>query len=351
MSFDWLTENLPTPCELKKATPLSLAESTFVQKSRITISQILEGTDPRKLLIVGPCSVHDIDSTIEYAKKLKQLSDSVLDSFFIVMRVYFEKPRTALGWKGYVHDPYLNGSHYIEEGLSLTRGLLKKLTQEEMPIASEFLDPAIPNYLADYVSWGCVGARTVSSQIHRQMASHLPMPIGFKNSIDGNIETALHAIEVAQMPHTFIGMSDHGRLSVVRSFGNPLSHLVLRGGENGPNYSHEKVQETVKRLEEKKLSPRLIIDCSHDNSRKKHFNQITVYNNVIDQMQSNSFIKGLMLESFIVSGQQRLSPFKSLVYGQSITDSCLDFATTESLILSGSKKLSESQCVSTSSSA
>lgn len=349
MPLDWLTEDLPTPSQIKSAQNVSVSDLNFVQKSRDTIIQILEGSDPRKLLIVGPCSVHDPEATYDYACRLKPLIEQVSETFFIVMRVYFEKPRTSLGWKGFLHDPKLDGSHHIEEGLLETRKLLKRITSEEIPIACEFLDPATPNYLADLISWGCVGARTVTSQIHRQMASHLPLPIGFKNSIDGNVDVALHAIETSQHPHTFIGLNNNGRLSLVRSFGNPYTHLVLRGGENAPNYTPDKVAEILAKMRSKKLPERLIVDCSHDNSRKKHFNQIEVFNSVVDQMIAGIPIRGLMLESFIEAGSQRISPFKPLNYGQSITDSCLDILTTLSLILTAHKRLQESACAPSSS--
>lgn len=349
MPLDWLTEDLPTPSEIKLAQSASVSDLNFVQKSRDTIIQILEGNDPRKLLIVGPCSVHDPVATYDYALRIKAIKEQISDTFFLIMRVYFEKPRTSLGWKGFLHDPKLDGSHHIEEGIKETRKLLKKITAEEIPIAAEILDPATPNYLSDLISWGCVGARTVTSQIHRQMASHLPHPMGFKNSIDGNVDVALNAIETSHYPHTFIGLNNNGRLSLVRSFGNPYSHLVLRGGESAPNYSPEKVAEVLKKLKNKKLAERLIIDCSHDNSRKKHFNQIEVFNSVIDQMVAGVPICGLMLESFIEAGNQRINPFKPLRYGQSITDSCLDISTTLSLILNGHKRLQESACATSSS--
>lgn len=344
MTLDWLTEDLPTPNELKRSVPISVAESLFVQKTRDQIINILEGTDHRKLLIVGPCSIHEIDGALEYAKKLKQLSLEVSEHFLIVMRVYAEKPRTALGWKGFMHDPKLDGSHHIEEGLLATRKLMQAITSLEMPIATEFLDPASPCYLSDFVSWGCVGARTASSQIHRQIASHLPLPIGFKNSTEGNVEVAVNGIEVASIPQTFIGLNGNGRLSVISSFGNSHAHLVLRGGEKGPNYTPDHVLKALTLLKNK----RLIIDCSHDNSRKKHFNQTAVFESVIDQITEGTPIVGIMLESYLEAGQQPLNPFNPLKYGVSITDACLDFTTTENLILNGCKKLET--CVNSSSS-
>lgn len=311
---------------------MSLTEKEFVLKSRRTLISILEGEDPRKLLIMGPCSIHDMPSAYEYADKLKRLSEQVEDSFFIVMRAYFEKPRTSLNWRGFLHDPFLDGSHHIKEGLSLTRQLLKELTQREIPLACEFLDPAAPYFLSDYITWGCVGARTTSSQIHRHMASHLDLPVGFKNSIEGNVDIALHAIDVAKAGHKFIGLNLDGKLTLVHSKGNPHSHLVLRGGEKRPNYEAADIQNALK------STPHLIVDCSHDNSRKIVQQQKIVFENVLDQiLEGNSAIRGLMLESFLEEGSQPISP--TMRYGLSITDPCLGFAATESLILNGAQRL------------
>lgn len=318
-------ENLPTPKELLQEIPLTLSEQDFVIKSRAEILSQLMGQDPRTLLIVGPCSLHDSEAVIDYAIKLQKLAEEVEDSFLIVMRAYFEKPRTSLGWKGMIHDPDLNGSNNISRGLRKTRKLLKELTSLGMPLACEFLDPAMTLYLGDTISWGCVGARTTSSQIHRQMASNLEFPIAFKNTTEGNIDVAIHAIDVAKQAHTYIGLNDEGKLSLIHSRGNKDSHLVLRGGAKGPNFYPENIQEAL--LE----TAYLLVDCSHGNSSKIPEAQITAFENVLQQiMAGEKRIRGLMLESFIEKGNQSLS--EPLKYGVSLTDACLDFETTQHLI-------------------
>ena len=304
----------------------------FVLKSRNTIAAILAGKDPRLLLIVGPCSIHDPAAIFDYAVRLKELSEKLEETFFFVMRAYFEKPRTCHGWKGFLHDPFLDGSHCIDQSLSLTRKLLRSLIGIKIPLAAEFLDPAAPHYLGDLISWGCVGARTVSSPIHRQMASHLDMPIAFKNSIDGTLESALWGIEVAKVPHTFMGMNREGRLARVRSKGNPYTHLVLRGGDKGPNYESPFIDDTLKR------TPCLLVDCAHGNSKKEARGQLHVFEKVLSQVAlGNRGIRGMMLESFLYEGNQSLA--SPLVYGVSITDPCLDFEATEDLLLKGAARL------------
>lgn len=332
MILDQTMHILPTPKELLNQVPLSLSEKGFVLKSREQIISCLAHEDPRLLLIVGPCSIHDPLATLDYALRLKELAKEVEDSFLIVMRTYFEKPRTALGWRGFLHDPFLDNSHQIHEGLLKTRYLLKELTALGIPLAAEFLDPATPYYFSDAITWGCVGARTVSSPIHRQMASHLELPIAFKNSTDGTIESALYAIEVAQKPHTFIGINQDGNLSLIHSKGNPHAHLVLRGGERAPNYDEAFIHRTLRE------TPHLLVDCSHDNSRKKPEQQLEVFTEVLRQvLQGQSGIRGMMLESFLFEGNQPLSPH--LKYGISITDPCLSFETTEHLIRKGAERL------------
>lgn len=332
MILDQTMHILPTPKELINQIPLSLSEKGFVLKCREQIISILAHEDPRLLLIVGPCSIHDSLATLDYAMRLKELAKEVEDSFLIVMRTYFEKPRTALGWRGFLHDPFLDSSHHIHEGLIKTRQLLKELTALGIPLATEFLDPATPYYFSDAISWGCVGARTVSSPIHRQMASHLDLPIAFKNSTDGTIESALYAIEVARKPHTFIGMNQDGKLSLIHSRGNPHAHLVLRGGEREPNYDELFIERSLSE------TSHLLVDCSHDNSRKKPVQQIEVFNEVLRQvLQGRSGIRGMMLESFLLEGNQPLSAH--LKYGISVTDPCLNFETTQQLIRKGTERL------------
>lgn len=330
--------SLPTPSELSSELPLSLDEKEFVLKSRCQVASILDGSDPRKLLIVGPCSVHRIEDLIDYALKLKSFIETISDTFFVVMRAYFEKPRTQIGWKGFLHDPFLDGSYRIDQGLVLTRNLLKSLTGLQIPIATEFLDPLAPSYLSDYITWGCIGARTTTSQIHRQIASSLPLPIGFKNTTDGSIENAIHGVESARIPHAYMGMNIDGRMALIRSQGNPLAHVVLRGGQSASNYDQETVQKTARLLRQKNLPASLLIDCSHDNSRKIYPRQATVFEEVMNQiLEGETAIKGLMLESFLHAGHQPLSP--NLQYGVSITDPCLDFDTTAQLLLKGAKLL------------
>lgn len=323
---------LPTPQEILDEFPLSLAEKDFVIKSRQQIGALLTQSDPRLLLIVGPCSIHDIQATYDYAIKLKKLAEEVQESFLIVMRTYFEKPRTALGWRGFLHDPYLDNSNKVADGLRKVRYLLKELTQLELPLACEFLDPATPYFFSDLISWGCIGARTVSSPIHRQLASYLECPVAFKNCTSGCFQSAVLGIEVAKKAHTFIGLNPEGRLSLIHSKGNPLPHLVLRGGERGPNYEEPYIKRAME-----ETSP-ILVDCSHDNSRKKPEQQMPVFENVLDQvLGGNRAIRGMMLESFLLRGNQPLTctPQPHL----SITDPCLDFEATQELILKGAHRL------------
>lgn len=282
--------------------------------------------DSRHLLIVGPCSLYDTEASLEYAYKLKGLQEKVKSSFLIVMRAYFEKPRTQLGWRGLMHDPSLDGSYNIPEGIRLTRKLLKKLVEIDMPLATEFLDATSPLYFEDMISWGCIGARTAASPFHRMMASNLKMPIGFKNTPDGNIETALEAIQVAKAPQTFIAPSSQGVMSIVNTPGNKQGHLVLRGGRLGPNYHKDIIRTALSQTD------RLIVDCSHDNSRKDPAKQMDVFKDVMHQIGSGETgIRGLMLESFLSLGNQIIS--HPLKYGVSVTDPCLDFESTQNMIL------------------
>ncbi len=326
--------SLPTPQELLRQLPATPSQRDFIEESRDTVRQILEGNDPRLLLIVGPCSIHDITAAKEYATKLRELANSVSDSFFIVMRTYFEKPRTARGWKGLLYDPELNGSHDIASGLNWTRKLLIDLAEMQVPTAAEFLDPAAAYYFGDLISWGCIGARTAASQTHRQMASGLPMPVAFKNSTDGNIDIAINGVLNAISPHTFIGTSPSGQISAIHTSGNTHGHIVLRGGKGRPNYDPQSISYVIERLHESSLLPHLLIDCSHDNSFRQHEQQAQVFQSVIHQIiEGNSNIRGLLLESHLFAGSQSLvSAADTLKYAVSITDSCMDWATTERLI-------------------
>ncbi len=322
---------IATPNSLIEQLPLSEKNRTFLQNTKQTIRNILNGQDRRLLLIVGPCSIHDIKGALEYAERLKRLQSSC-HSLFLVMRTYFEKARTSLGWKGLLYDPFLNGTHQIEEGLSITRRFLIELANQEIPAACEFLEPAFGRYISDLISWGCIGARTVTSQIHRQLASQLDMPVGFKNTPEGSMEAAINAIAAAQQPHTFLGIDDEGKIAIQQSEGNPFSHLVLRGSQQGPNYSPAHVSLSFAHLKKMHLPQRVLIDCSHDNSAKKADKQPQVFSSVIQQVKAgNAGIRGAMLESYLFSKNQPLQ--QNLDYGISITDECLSWEQTEDLLL------------------
>jgi 3-deoxy-7-phosphoheptulonate synthase len=326
---------LPAPALLLHEIPRSEAQEEFVAESRRQIRDILGRRDRRFLLIVGPCSIHDPRAGLEYAERLRGLIDRARDKLFLVMRCYFEKPRTSIGWKGLIMDPRLDGSDDIPEGLRLARRFLRDVIDLGVPTATELLDPITPQYIADLICWSAVGARTTESQTHRQMASGLSMPLGFKNTTHGAIAPAVHAIQAARHPQTFLGISGDGVASAVSTTGNRDCHLVLRGGDSGPNYSPEHVAEAERQLAAAGLEKVIVIDCSHGNSGKDPNRQPEVLRSVWAQRQSGAeAIVGAMLESNLVAGNQ---PFPraagSLVYGQSITDACIDWETTERLVL------------------
>lgn len=325
---------LPSPLEIKELYKVQSHHRTFIENKRSEVRDILDGKDSRKLLIVGPCSIHDLVSAREYAIKLKHLARDVSDHFLVIMRTYFEKPRTSLGWKGLLYDPYLNSSHDIEEGLRLTRRLLLELTDLEVPTAAEFLEPAASAYFDDTIVWGCVGARTSASQTHRQMTSGLKMPIAFKNTTDGNVKTAINGIVSCSQPHTYMGIDQAGCVAVVQTVGNEYGHLVLRGSEHKTNYDPKAVSNALKHLKKVNLPLRLVIDCSHDNSHRRHEQQCQVFQSVIGQIiEGNQCIKGLLLESHIHAGNQEIPKDLSLLkYAVSLTDPCLDWDTTENLV-------------------
>lgn len=329
------SEGLTSPMAFKQELPAHPHQVEFVQEARQQIRNILEGTDNRLLLIVGPCSIHDTKAAREYAEKLKTLAQTVSKSFFIVMRTYFEKPRTALGWKGMLYDPHLDGSNDIETGIRQARQLLLDLTDMKVPTATEFLDPLSPRFLSDLISWACIGARTTESQIHRQFASGLPMPVAFKNSTSGNINVAVKGVLTATCPHAFFGVNDQGYVSIVRTKGNPYAHIALRGGENTPNYDAQSIEKALEQLRKNHLPERVVIDCSHDNSNRCHETQKTVFDSVLQQYRNgNQAIRGLALESHLFSGSQHLQLDKSkMQYAVSLTDPCLGWNETEALIL------------------
>lgn len=326
-------KSLITPEQLKEFSPSDEQSSQTVVRGRGAIEDILLNKDPRMLVIAGPCSLYDYDSSIDYAERLKKLQYKVLDKIQIVMRAYFEKPRTTLGWKGMLYDPFLDDSGQIEEGIKRARKILVDVNRMGLPTATEILDPIVPQFLSDLISWAAIGARTAESQIHRQMASGLSMPIGFKNATDGNLQIAIDAIISARSGHSFMGIDRNGKVIVAETRGNQFGHLVLRGGNRGPNYSSEYVAFAETLLQKAGANIGLIIDCSHANSFKDPKNQKVVVEDVISQVKNgNKSISGIMLESFIQEGSQSVSNPADIEYGKSITDACIGWEETEELI-------------------
>ena len=325
---------LDSPNLLKNEISPSNLVNQVVVHSRNEIKNILERKDQRPLLIVGPCSIHDEKISDEYSKKLAVFRKQMQDRLCIVMRVYFEKPRTTIGWKGLINDPHLNGTNDIPLGLRMARRVLHNILEKELPTATEFLDPIIPQYISDLVSWAAIGARTTESQTHREMASGLSMPVGFKNTTEGNIQIAVDAVQSAQHPHHFLGIDQDGIASLVSTKGNPHCHIILRGGKNKTNYDLETILEATKKMEAAKLQPNIMIDCSHANSEKKFQQQENVWNDIFKTIKDgNKNVIGLMLESNLYEGNQPLTQQTSdLKYGVSITDACVSFETTERLL-------------------
>jgi len=304
-----------------------------IHKARTDIVKILQGYDPRLLVVVGPCSIHDPDAAREYAGRLVKASRQFASELLVVMRVYFEKPRTTVGWKGLINDPHLDESFRINDGLRLARRLLLDLGEMGMPAGTEFLDMIIPQYLAGLVSWGAIGARTTESQLHRQLVSGLSCPVGFKNGTSGNVQIAVEALQSAAASHTFLGHTKYGQSAIFVTVGNPHCHVILRGGRETTNYDAAAVEAACKLLEEADLRPQVMIDCSHANSRKDYKNQKLVCRDVIEQIKrGEQGILGVMIESNLVEGTQKLQPGKSLVYGQSITDECIGWDETVQLL-------------------
>jgi 3-deoxy-7-phosphoheptulonate synthase len=324
---------LPSRIVLKTDLAISDAAAATVASGREDIVRIMNGDDPRLLLIVGPCSIHDPKAALEYARRLKALRDRHAKELCIIMRVYFEKPRTNIGWKGLIYDPDLNASDRIDEGLRMGREILLKINELGLPCASEFLEPVIPQYIADLVTWAAIGARTTESQTHREMTSGLSMPVGFKNRTDGNLEVAINAMLSAKHPHTFVGVNQEGITSLFRTKGNPWTHLVLRGGSDRPNYDEVSIAQSCEAIEAAKLPLRILVDCSHANSGKKPERQPMVMRSIVNQRSLGSAaVFGTMIESNLVGGQQEIDSLENLVYGQSITDSCLSWEDTEAMI-------------------
>jgi 3-deoxy-7-phosphoheptulonate synthase len=306
----------------------------LVFSARGEVEAVLAGRDPRRLVIVGPCSIHEPEAALDYASRLLKLRERVSDQLLIVMRVYFEKPRTTVGWKGLINDPHLDGTFDIPTGIRTARRLLRDIAELGMPAATEMLDPIIPQYIADLVTWTAIGARTTESQTHREMASGLSMPVGFKNGTDGGLGAAINAIIAASRAHSFLGVDGEGRVGVVRTAGNPYSHLVLRGGSRGPNFGATEVAQAVQQLRKAGVNPGVVIDCSHDNSGKDAARQPLVLADIGAQLREGSpHVLGVMLESNLVAGRQELGATRAeLTYGQSITDACIDFSTTERVL-------------------
>lgn len=334
-------EQLVTPDEFKRRFPITPEIEAHVEKSRKTIREILDRTDKRLIVVVGPCSVHDTKAALEYAERLANFTKSVEDQIFVVMRVYFEKPRTTVGWKGLINDPYLDGSFQIAKGMEIGRELMLKINELGLPIANEALDPISPQYMQELISWSAIGARTTESQTHREMASGLSVPIGFKNGTDGSLGVAINALQSVSSGHSFLGIDVEGKVSIVHSSGNKYAHIVLRGGGGKPNYDSVNVRLTERALRAENLPENIMVDCSHANSNKDPELQPLVLDNIGQQiLEGNQSIIGLMLESHLKAGKQKLTSDKrELEYGKSITDGCIDWETTEAALTKLAEKL------------
>jgi 3-deoxy-7-phosphoheptulonate synthase len=322
---------LPTPAEVKVQYPLTPALEGFVLRNRRILQNIIDARDPRLFVVVGPCSVHDVPAAMEYARRLKPLADALSDTLVLVMRVYFEKPRTTVGWKGLINDPDMDDSFHIEKGIGIARRLLLDLAELGLPTATEALDPIMPQYLGDLITWNAIGARTTESQTHREMASGLSTPVGFKNGTDGSLVVAINALKSARQPHHFLGINEDGRSAVMQTRGNNYGHVVLRGGAGRTNYDSVSVALCEQALQKAGLPDRIVIDCSHGNSNKDPALQPLVARDCIEQIvNGNHSIIGLMLESNLEAGNQDIPADRSkLRYGVSVTDGCIDWTTTE----------------------
>jgi 3-deoxy-7-phosphoheptulonate synthase len=330
---------LPPPSALHEEIPASAAATATVNDARRALEAILDGRDARLLVVVGPCSIHDPVAAMEYAQRLKALADELAGQLLLVMRVYFEKPRTTVGWKGLINDPRMDDSFCIEEGMRLGRQLLVDINALGLPCGTEALDPITPQYLGDLIAWSAIGARTTESQTHREMASGLSSPVGFKNGTDGNLEVAINAMLSASQPHAFLGINGEGQVAVTQTTGNPYGHLILRGGAV-PNYDSVAVAQAAAALEAAKLPVNIVVDCSHANSRKNHALQVLVLKDVVHQITDGTrSIKGVMLESNLFEGNQKLTRAQDLRYGVSITDACLGWDTTAACLREAATRL------------
>ncbi|MBN9230587.1 MAG: 3-deoxy-7-phosphoheptulonate synthase [Legionella sp. 40-6] len=329
------TKNKPLikPSTLLQQIPLTASERDFIEDTRAQISRIIHNEDDRMIVITGPCSIHDMNSALEYAELLKKTVNRFSDELLIIMRVYFEKPRTSLGWKGFINDPYLDDTFAINDGLRLARELLIQINKNKIPAGTEFLDHFVRKYISDAISWGAIGARTAESQIHRALGSSLPMPVGFKNSTDGNIQVAVDAVHTARESHHIFDIDDDGLAIIAETYGNKDSHVVLRGSHTATNYDAHSIMHTFKSTTDNGLAPKIMIDCSHGNSQKNHINQQIVVHEVCRQLKEYSpLIAGVMLESHLLAGNQPLKNKNELTYGQSITDACISWDETVCLL-------------------
>ena len=327
-----LIDTLVSPAELAKQIPLDQKTADFIIESRKAIEKIIHGEDDRLLVIIGPCSIHDTNAAIDYAKQLKILSDKHQNELLIVMRVYFEKPRTTVGWKGLISDPTLDKSFNVAQGLNLARNLLMDINKIGLSAGTEFLDMVTGQYISDLISWGAIGARTTESQVHRELASALSCPVGFKNGTDGNIQIALDAIKASSVPHVLYSPDKSGQMCIYQTHGNPSAHVILRGGKE-PNYHASDINNTQTSLTKANITTKIMVDCSHGNSYKDHKQQINVAQSIANQIASgDKSIFGLMIESFLVEGNQKVANIDDLIYGKSITDACVNLAESEKML-------------------
>jgi len=334
---------LVSPAQLKRHLPNSPEGDESVWQARQTIENILNGTDPRLLVVTGPCSIHDVDAAMEYAEKLNKLRTELSDTLYLVMRIYFEKPRTTVGWKGLINDPKMDDSFQIEEGLHAARRLLLYLAEMGLPAATEALDPISPQYLSDLFAWSAIGARTTESQTHREMASGLSTPVGFKNGTDGNLAVAINALQSVSQPHNFLGIDQAGQVTVIQTRGNGAAHIILRGGGGKPNYDSVNIAQCEETLRQAGLAENIMVDCSHGNSNKNFHLQPLVVEDVMGQIiGGNRSIMGIMLESNLQEGNQKIpADLSELEYGVSVTDACINWAVTEKLLRDMDARLSD----------
>lgn len=334
-------EKISSPAEVMKKVPITEKAAETVINARKALEDIIEGKDKRKAIIVGPCSIHDLQAALEYARKLNELRKKVEDKLVIIMRTYFEKPRTTVGWKGFIYDPFLDNSYSLKEGVVLARKLLVEINEMGLPTGTEVLGPIVIQYYSDLISWSAIGARTTESQTHRELASGLSMPVGFKNGTEGNVDIAVNAITSARAEHNFLGMDGSGKVSVVTTKGNPYCHVILRGGNKGPNYDEGSVEKAVEFCEKEGVNARILVDCSHANSEKNYKNQGKVWKEVFRQIAAgNENIAGIMVESNLSEGSQKVAGgWGELKYGVSVTDSCIGWPETEELIMEAWRQL------------